>query len=842
MSKVRRAMPDHHDPYQPLDIASHCDVGLEVFDPERYLSGGTWLNPEDGPDPLVGDCLLRGVPFRIGHSDVSSDAPRYIGFLAPADPVRIEINRTATTVIFAHVVLSTRMWIEGEPPGRVVARYRFAYVDGEEQTVDIRERFEIGHCPQPWGHRPFLAYPDRLDGREPRSSGTWERAGYRLTEVTMGTTHGYTLWPWRNPRPEQPLASVTIEPVSAGFIVAGITTSTSDEHPFQLPPRRPIRIERVGPPGDVDISVDRGVATYTYSTVDHASPDWAGLDGWGGTAGGSVYGHVAATPSATLQVEREGSDTVALRWGDLTNESYDGPEISVRALGPEKNWVHVTVKDESGAPVPCRVSFVSEDGIPYPPHGHQAPVQAGLRAWNLDIGGDVLLGDVSYAYIDGRCQGWLPRGKVWVEAARGFEYEPTKVQVDIRPGQRELEIELKRNVDLAADGWYSGDTHVHFLSPDGALTEAAAEGLAVVNLLQAQWGHLFTNVEDFTGRTRVSEDGTVFVHVSQENRQHVLGHINLLGLKRPVMPFSSDGASEAELGGGLDTTTSRWADSAHAQGATVIVAHMPMPNGETAVLISTGRADGVEMIDFNHFEHLEYYRYLNGGYRLPLVGGTDKMEATMPVGLYRTYAKVDGQLSLESWLAAVRAGRTFASSGPLIGFSVDGREPGDTLRVPAGGTVTARATVTSVFPVHALQIVQGGQVVAQVESAEGSRSLALEEEIKVSEHGWLVARCAGPGYTAGVRHFDHDRRPVMAHTSPVYVDVGVRNPEAGATHRYLKTLVDGGLSYVRQAIHESDEAITYHHGEADHRAYLEEPFLEALTALNSRIAQWERST
>ena len=38
---------------------------------------------------------------------------------------------------------------------------------------------------------------------------------------------------------------------------------------------------------------------------------------------------------------------------------------------------------------------------------------------------------------------------------------------------------------------------------------------------------------------------------------------------------------------------------------------------------------------------LEYYRYLNSGYRLPLVGGTDKMSSAVPVGLYRTYARLD---------------------------------------------------------------------------------------------------------------------------------------------------------------------------------------------------------
>ena len=53
---------------------------------------------------------------------------------------------------------------------------------------------------------------------------------------------------------------------------------------------------------------------------------------------------------------------------------------------------------------------------------------------------------------------------------------------------------------MAADGWYSGDSHVHFLSTQGALTEQAAEDLNVVNLLQSQWGSLFTNTEEFTRR------------------------------------------------------------------------------------------------------------------------------------------------------------------------------------------------------------------------------------------------------------------------------------------------------------------------------------------------------
>ena len=46
--------------------------------------------------------------------------------------------------------------------------------------------------------------------------------------------------------------------------------------------------------------------------------------------------------------------------------------------------------------------------------------------------------------------------------------------------------------------------------------------------------------------------------------------------------------------GGLETTLTRWADECHAQGGTVVLAHFPVPNGEAAALIATGRLDGVE--------------------------------------------------------------------------------------------------------------------------------------------------------------------------------------------------------------------------------------------------------
>jgi hypothetical protein len=456
----------------------------------------------------------------------------------------------------------------------------------------------------------------------------------------------------------------------------------------------------------------------------------------------------------------------------------------------------------------------------------------------VDVGGDVRLGRITYAYIDGTCEGWLPRGDCIVDVARGYEYEPLRDVVRIEPGQRDLTLRLKRWIDMNARGWYSGDTHVHFLSQQGAHVESQGEDLNVVNLLQSQWGALFTNTEEFTGHASVARGGENIVYVTQENRQHILGHLTLLGLKRPVMPWCTDGPSEAEMGSALEATMSDWADRCHEQGGWVVIPHLPNPNGEPAALIATGRADAVEMLVHAEYNHIEYYRYLNGGYRLPLVGGTDKMTSDVPVGMYRAYVRVDDGFSYESWCRGMASGRTFLSGGPMIHLSVDGAEIGDTVSLSSAGTVEVEAWTESIFPIHTLQIVQRGRVVASADDAKGARRLELRERLRIDGNTWLAARCGGPSFTA-VPHRDGWGRGIFAHTSPVYVateDEWSMFDEN--TARYMLNLVDGCLTYIDTAApYWEPGSVTHHHGSDDHVAWLRRPFLEARDAVEKRLAQ-----
>jgi hypothetical protein len=796
--------------YQPVDLSALCNAGLDV------------LGDEPGDVPL-GRVDLRGLPFLIGSQPASGERC----FLLPSAPASVAIGRLAPRVIVAHRLLEPG-GPAGHAVGQIVAEYRFHLAGGEVVSAPIRERFEIQVVPPGWGRQPFLAVADTSDYKIARFEGSWGESGMRLAEHAMADPAGYYLWCWENPDPQRPVERIEFLPGGPRFIVAGITTSDVDEHPFVRTPTRPVRLVAAdGRGGVLDVDVDRGVATYPQPL-----PAQDDRPGWGATDGTDAYASIAALPSATVAVRR-GDDVLGrVRWGDVERDGQaDAGRVRLELAEGGRNWVHVTVVDDAtGRPVPCRVHFRSPAGVPYQPHGHHNHVTQNLSSWHYDVGGDVRLGQRSYAYIDGTCQGWLPRGEVVAEVARGFEYEPLRQTVRIEPGQRELTLRIGRVADLAAEGWWSGDSHVHFLSTPGAQLEQRGEDLRVVNLLQAQWGALFTNTEDFSGRAGVIDGGGYVTYVGQENRQHALGHIILWGLREPVMPWSSDGADEAELGSALDATLSDWADRTHAQGGTVVAAHFPNPNGEPAVLVATGRADAVEMLAQSNDALLEYYRYLNCGYRLPLVGGTDKMSSEVPVGLYRTYARLDEEFSYQAWCRAVRAGRTFLSGGPLLTLSVDGRQPGDTVGLSGPGTVSVQASVRSIFPLRSLEIVRNGEVVAQV-AANGGRQAEISQQLRVDGNSWIACRAFGVDY-----HLDEWGRRVFAHTSPVYIACGgdwaMADPEGLG---YIRTLVEGAREYVRHtAVRRPDQLTTHHHGEADHLAWLERPFAEALRALDQR--------
>ena len=254
-------------------------------------------------------------------------------------------------------------------------------------------------------------------------------------------------------------------------------------------------------------------------------------------------------------------------------------------------------------------------------------------------------------YVGGEVTIDLPLGPVYVEASRGFETRPLRQVFTVTAETRELVVELEKVLPWRERGWVTADTHVHFLSPATALLEGAAEGVNVINLLASQWGELVTNAGDYDGRTtwgsqEAGGDGEYLVRVGTENRQHVLGHISLLGYGGPMItPLTTAGPTRPRWAIPVDVLLTEWARQCKQQGGLVVIPHFPNPRAEHAATLVCGDADAIEMTSWSDFyagidpySLADWYRYLNCGYLAPAVGGTDKMSAGMAVGTVRTYA------------------------------------------------------------------------------------------------------------------------------------------------------------------------------------------------------------
>jgi hypothetical protein len=755
-----------------------------------------------------------GIPFRLRPADTSR--PGMIVLARSVQDVEVPLQGEATHVCVLHFCNVTEDEGQQTAGGEVVAQYTVRYGDGAEHRTPIRRRFEIHSPVVAWGMQAFASVPIMMPTAPPddptKIGWGWLQTGVTYSDGSVGWVYAI-----ENPRPDAPLSALVLRGTTDDPVaVLGVTLYNGPGHPLRHVPRKVYRL--ILPPsarakeGEVTATLDMGVVTRLYAAPAAVDRAWLDAEDRGlgqtpplGTPSREFLMEATGAEGATLTVAVRGKRRHELPFGEAFAcghaESADG-KARIEIVNPRTTWAHVTVVDEStGKPTPTRVHFRGPRGDYIAPYGHHGVVN---DKWFEDYGGDLQLGGQSFAYVPGRFQIELPVGEAYVELSKGFEYEPVRRRLEIKAGQRELKLGIRRRHDLRRDGWVTADTHVHFISPQTAALEGKAEGLNLINLLASQWGRLFTNVADITGEASGCSDEETVVWVGTENRNHLLGHISMLGTRGdPCFPMCAGGPGEAYLGDPDVITLTEWARMCREREGVVIRPHFPGPVCEEPVYITLGELDAAELRYFGAdpaagplegFHFREWYRYLNCGYRVAVAGGTDKMSAGMPVGGVRTYAKLgpDEEFTFASWARAVRAGRTVTTSGPLLDMMVDGRPIGSEICLPpGGGTLEVEARASCVWPIHALEIVLNGKVVADSRSAKGAKSLSLKRRVRVGESSWIAARC---GSRLMVNHCWPIR--LGAHTSPVYVVCGGERMFSPTDAAYMLTLIDGGMTYL----------------------------------------------
>ena len=224
----------------------------------------------------------------------------------------------------------------------------------------------------------------------------------------------------------------------------------------------------------------------------------------------------------------------------------------------------------------------------------------------------------------------------------------------------------------------------------------------------------------------------------------------------------------------------------------MVLPHFPNPRAEHAASIVSGDIDAVEMTSWddlyggiNPYSLSDWYRYLNCGYLVPAVGGTDKMTAATAVGTVRTYARIDPEAG-----SPTRPGRRPSAaarpSSPTARCSSSrwtASPMGSRIAMSAGGgTVDVTWQVASVtVPMSRVELVVNGEIRESV--AVAPEAAAGHWSVKVDKSCWLALLVRG--------HYADKPEIIAAHSSPVMVDVE-GSPPAGRRRRRHHPRADRG--------------------------------------------------
>lgn len=833
--------PSSH--FSPVDLASHFNARREDLtgDLGRRNEADIWSTG------LVGLQPLRGIPFLFGEAGAAN-----VLVLQPGDTsTRVSLPpTTASYFVFVHAVAdrtpanppgfssvdpATLATVEGLELGDLVSTYTLEYEDGENLEVPVSRRLGIHQKHLSWRAPPFAAVPARGPGvvLTHGESVALSRAStlpYAFSEARARTAvhrrvENLWLYALPNPQPEKQVLSVTLTAATETSLVYALSTTTLTEHPLRMQPRRKLRmrlpegvnLNKIGEldveDGQAQIAFDMGTVMSARAVLDYSESEWLSgkHDVQPAVLDREVIVEYSAHPDSVLHVNGGDGQLVSRALRTMHSEESQS-ETSLGALVIEPSFRPVKleiVEKLTGQRVAARLHVHGPHGEYLPPKGHHRKITTGYFE---DYAGEFANGQNAYAYVDGSCVVDLPIGRVFIEVTRGFEVQPLRRIVEIDASTEVVKLELKRVLRWREQGWITSDTHVHFLSPQTALLEGKAEDVNVVNLLASQWGELFTNVADYDGRTTLGAkdfggDGAFLVRVGTENRMEVLGHISLLGYEgEMIVPLCVGGPDESAIGDPLEVTMTGWAEACRQQGGVVVLPHGPDRQAERAAAVVLGSVDAIEMMTANPrklqisaFGLADWYRYLNIGYQVPLVGGSDKMSAAELLGGIRTYVHLgEKDFNYSTWKEAIRQGNTFVTVGPLVSLSVDGTEPGGKISLSrTGGTVNVSWKVESVsVPPERVEVLCNGVVVEQFTCDELCSQGVVA--LRIKDSSWIAVRVRG---SVAQRKDD-----IAAHTSAVYVEVGDAPIFASTDAVEILRQIEGSLAYLDTIAPRSDEA------------------------------------
>jgi hypothetical protein len=394
----------------------------------------------------------------------------------------------------------------------------------------------------------------------------------------------------------------------------------------------------------------------------------------------------------------------------------------------------------------------------------------------------------------------VPAGTYTILVERGKEYFPESREVKVDRDQQ-ITIRLRRWINMAQLGWYSGDTHVHRTLAE-LPNVVAAEDLNVA-LPLTSWvrdayvapakGEANADRDARPEVIRVDETHVIYPRNTEYEifrvgqKDHTLGAFFVLGHKtlfqEGVPPVRAVAERARDEGGLIDLDKHNWPWS---------MMLVPILNvdlfelsnnhlwrtefgyrdyGDAAPKYMRVERDVKDWTERGWVDYglLNYYALLNCGFRLRPTAGTASGVHPVPLGFGRVYVHLDEGFSYEAWIRGLNAGRSFVTTGPMLLVQVNGKKPGHIFKGEdaALGKYRVSGVARSAVPLAGVEIVINGEVsrtvaAANREIAGKGYEASIDEDLTIEQSSWIVVRC-----------FEDraDKRVRFAHTAPFHVEV-----------------------------------------------------------------------
>ncbi|MGQ0765803.1 MAG: CehA/McbA family metallohydrolase [Gemmatimonadota bacterium] len=450
----------------------------------------------------------------------------------------------------------------------------------------------------------------------------------------------------------------------------------------------------------------------------------------------------------------------------------------------------------AGRAAPARLNIIDASGHPVVP-------ERGMSWFDGQNG-------LHYFYSPGEIELEAPPGEIRIRAVQGLATPLSEESLTLGAETRStVDVTLVPMWNASAEGWYSGDHHFHLnyggqfdLSPDALRLPMLGENLDVGSPMLANLHNRFENQEHWGWRS----SGTPMIGFAQEVRSHFLGHVGLLGTSELFWPWIW--GPGYEIHDRDDRTNSEPLLFARRQGGLGVYVHPttnPRPFSEAGLaaipigLVPDAVQGNIDLLEVvclwsNEVGTTEiWYRLLNAGLPVAPSAGTDVMadlHRTMAVGTTRVYVRPEGPLNWQSYADALRRGRSFVTTGPLIDFRIQQGartlRPGDAIPVTRG-RVSFSVTVHSALPLDSVSLVINGRTVSWLGRMPDSGVFRGGGTFVPPPGGWIAIRVTGPAVT----RWPSMASKVFAHTAPVWVgrpgstEVGARRAAANDLLRAL---------------------------------------------------------